>query len=217
MISLQEQSRSASPRKKARHHLACAPPARRRQAERSDALPLQQVTHYYFRGCSYYTPQDSDPFYGNIFFRQLTDITTGEDVPNMGADTRSPFWFPRQAIYHGRSAAHVAAVASQAQRAAVFRALESMFRSNRIAFRSSRESGDPETERGFSGFRCSLSPKGTGMSGTCLGAGAASSPFAVLCGDAPIAISLHQDGRIAPALPASASIARCRTARKLPA
>ena len=62
---------------------------------------FSQVTHYYFRGCCYYTPQDSDPFYGNIFFRQLTDIATGEDVPNMVSGHKVPFWFLGQAIYHG--------------------------------------------------------------------------------------------------------------------
>jgi hypothetical protein len=62
---------------------------------------FSQVTHYYFRDCSYYTPQDSDPFYGNIFFRQLTDIATGDPVPNMVSGRKVPFWFLAQAIYHG--------------------------------------------------------------------------------------------------------------------
>ena len=62
---------------------------------------FSQVTHYYFKGCSYYTPQHSDPFYGNIFFRQLTDVTTGAPVPNMVSGREVPFWFLSQAIYHG--------------------------------------------------------------------------------------------------------------------
>jgi hypothetical protein len=62
---------------------------------------FSQVTHYYFAGCSYYTPQYSDPFYGNIFFRQLTDVATGEPVPNMVSGHKVPFWFLAQAIYHG--------------------------------------------------------------------------------------------------------------------
>ena len=62
---------------------------------------FSQVTHYYFRDCAYYTPQYSDPFYGNIFFRQLTDIATGEPVPNMVSGRDVPFWFLAQAIYHG--------------------------------------------------------------------------------------------------------------------
>ncbi len=42
-----------------------------------------QVTHYYFEGCSYYSPMLSDPFYGRIFFRLHRNIATGEWVPNM--------------------------------------------------------------------------------------------------------------------------------------
>jgi hypothetical protein len=41
-----------------------------------------QVTHYYFDGCAYYTPMWSDPFYGNIVFRELPNIVTGEVVKN---------------------------------------------------------------------------------------------------------------------------------------
>jgi hypothetical protein len=44
-----------------------------------------QVTHYYFEGCAYYTPMHSDPFYGNIKFRELTDMMTGETVKNQYA------------------------------------------------------------------------------------------------------------------------------------
>lgn len=42
-----------------------------------------QVTHYFFEGCSYYTPSLSDPFYGRIFFRLHRNIATGEWMPNM--------------------------------------------------------------------------------------------------------------------------------------
>lgn len=42
-----------------------------------------QVTHYYFKGCSYYTPLGSVPFLGKIYHRQITDIRTGQVVPNM--------------------------------------------------------------------------------------------------------------------------------------
>jgi hypothetical protein len=41
-----------------------------------------QVTHYYFEGCTYYTPLGSEPFLGAIHFRNITDITTGKPVPN---------------------------------------------------------------------------------------------------------------------------------------
>jgi hypothetical protein len=49
-----------------------------------------QVTHYYFDGCSYYTPMDSDPFYGGIFFRRPRDIGTGKVMPNIYSGRRVP-------------------------------------------------------------------------------------------------------------------------------
>ncbi len=42
-----------------------------------------QVTHYYFEGCSYYTPLGSVPFLGPIQFREIVDVSTGKHVPNM--------------------------------------------------------------------------------------------------------------------------------------
>jgi len=62
---------------------------------------FSQVTHYYFKDCAYYTPQYSDPFYGNIFFRQMTDIATGEAIPNTVSGRKVPYWFLAQALYHG--------------------------------------------------------------------------------------------------------------------
>ena len=51
--------------------------------QRSPALTRwSQVTHYYFEDCAYYTPMQSDPAYGRIAFRELTDIATGKQVPN---------------------------------------------------------------------------------------------------------------------------------------
>jgi hypothetical protein len=41
-----------------------------------------QVTHYYFEDCAYFTPMNSDPIFGRIAFRDVTDITTGKLVPN---------------------------------------------------------------------------------------------------------------------------------------
>lgn len=41
-----------------------------------------QVTHYYFEDCAYYTPMLSDPFFGNIEFREVKNVVTGETVPN---------------------------------------------------------------------------------------------------------------------------------------
>jgi hypothetical protein len=62
---------------------------------------FSQVTHYYFEGCSYYTPLYSDPFYGNIFFREMSDIATGKAIPNMVSGHNVPQWFIAQAKYHG--------------------------------------------------------------------------------------------------------------------
>ncbi|MDR3564482.1 MAG: phytanoyl-CoA dioxygenase family protein [Negativicutes bacterium] len=42
-----------------------------------------QVTHYYFEGCSYYTPMESDPALGNIYFRTPSNILEGDDVKNV--------------------------------------------------------------------------------------------------------------------------------------
>jgi hypothetical protein len=42
-----------------------------------------QVTHYYFQGCSYYTPLGSVPFLGKIHHREIIDIRSGEVVPNV--------------------------------------------------------------------------------------------------------------------------------------
>jgi hypothetical protein len=45
-----------------------------------------QVTHYYFENCAYYTPAFSDPLVGNLDLRDITDITTGEPMPNLYVD-----------------------------------------------------------------------------------------------------------------------------------
>lgn len=42
-----------------------------------------QVTHYYFENCAYYTPLNSDIPYGNVCYRHIVDIATGEQVPNL--------------------------------------------------------------------------------------------------------------------------------------
>jgi len=52
-----------------------------------------QVTHYYFDGCSYFTPILSDPFYGRIYFRRHRDIATGEWMPNVYSGRRVPSSF----------------------------------------------------------------------------------------------------------------------------
>lgn len=47
-----------------------------------DRTRWSQVTHYYFEGCAYYTPFFSDPFHGNILFRQPVDIRTDTPMRN---------------------------------------------------------------------------------------------------------------------------------------
>lgn len=49
---------------------------------RSDLTRWSQVTHYYFEGCSYFTPMHSDPMYGHTLFRQPASIITGESIKN---------------------------------------------------------------------------------------------------------------------------------------
>lgn len=48
----------------------------------SDATRWSQVTHYYFEDCVYLTPMLSDTLAGNIYLREMTDISTGKPVPN---------------------------------------------------------------------------------------------------------------------------------------
>ena len=52
-----------------------------------------QVTHYYFDDCAYYTPMHSDPFFGKIAFRKITDAMTRRRVPNryVGRDIPASF------------------------------------------------------------------------------------------------------------------------------
>jgi hypothetical protein len=53
------------------------------EAIRNPALTrLSQVTHYFFKGCMYYTPGSSDRYLGNYYTRHLTNIQTGELIPN---------------------------------------------------------------------------------------------------------------------------------------
>jgi hypothetical protein len=46
-----------------------------------------QVTHYFFENCCYITPVQSDIFIGKLALRSLTNIATGEAVPNIYIDT----------------------------------------------------------------------------------------------------------------------------------
>jgi len=46
-----------------------------------DATRWSQVTHYYFDGCSYFTPVRSHPMKRRFAFRKPIDIATGEEAP----------------------------------------------------------------------------------------------------------------------------------------
>jgi hypothetical protein len=47
-----------------------------------DRTRWSQVTHYFFEDCTYLTPLASDAAYGQIHYRQVQNILTGENVPN---------------------------------------------------------------------------------------------------------------------------------------
>jgi hypothetical protein len=47
-----------------------------------------QVTHYFFENCCYITPMHSDVPVGKLKVRDLTDVVTGEKVPNIYIDTK---------------------------------------------------------------------------------------------------------------------------------
>ena len=51
-----------------------------------DRTRWSQVTHYYFENCVYFTPMHSDVLIGELCLRELTDISTGERVPNIYVD-----------------------------------------------------------------------------------------------------------------------------------
>lgn len=45
------------------------------------ATRMSQVTHYFFEGCSNFSPVESDLRRGAIRFRQVVDVSTGETLP----------------------------------------------------------------------------------------------------------------------------------------
>jgi ectoine hydroxylase-related dioxygenase (phytanoyl-CoA dioxygenase family) len=57
---------------------------------------LSQVTHYHFAGCMYYAPLLSDPGIGRLFTRNLTDIGTGQPIPQFynGHAVKNPGEWP---------------------------------------------------------------------------------------------------------------------------
>jgi hypothetical protein len=57
---------------------------------------LSQVTHYHFHGCMYFAPLLSDPGLGLLHVRNLTDIITGEPIPQFynGIPVENPGEWP---------------------------------------------------------------------------------------------------------------------------
>jgi hypothetical protein len=52
-----------------------------------------QVTHYYFTGCSYFTPVESDPVYGSVRFREPINVMTGQTMRNEYVGRKVPYEF----------------------------------------------------------------------------------------------------------------------------
>ena len=52
-----------------------------------------QVTHYFFEGCAYTSPVANDVYQGQIKYRKITNVATGDIVPNIisGAQVREGF------------------------------------------------------------------------------------------------------------------------------
>lgn len=70
-----------------------------------------QVTHYFFEDCVYYTPALSDEPLGRLALRQVVDVATGSQVPNvyLGEEVRPP-QTPRKrgwGLFHNRSASEL--------------------------------------------------------------------------------------------------------------
>lgn len=63
-----------------------------------DSTRLSQVTHYYFDGCSYYTPLRSDLARGKVFFRQITNVATGRLEPARVHGQRVPIPLTSRAV-----------------------------------------------------------------------------------------------------------------------
>lgn len=55
-----------------------------------DLTRWSQVSHYFFENCSYYTPMQSDPFFGKIAFRQIQNIETGQFMQHQYAGFQIP-------------------------------------------------------------------------------------------------------------------------------
>ncbi|EPJ8754228.1 phytanoyl-CoA dioxygenase family protein [Pseudomonas juntendi] len=61
-----------------------------------------QVTHYYFENCSYYSPLSSDPFYGTINFKNVTNLITQKRTENLYCGHTIPKEFVDAVRYKGK-------------------------------------------------------------------------------------------------------------------
>ena len=66
---------------------------------------ISQVTHYYFEGCSYYTPLRSDLARGKIFFRRIVNVSTGQLEPAKVDGKRVPIPVLSRAVTAQRAVA----------------------------------------------------------------------------------------------------------------
>lgn len=57
------------------------------------ATRWSQVTHYFFEECAWYTPLFSDPIYGQVHFRRLVNIQTGQPMQQRYAGVDIPETF----------------------------------------------------------------------------------------------------------------------------
>ncbi|MFN3737490.1 phytanoyl-CoA dioxygenase family protein [Hydrogenophaga sp.] len=65
-----------------------------------DRTRWSMVTHYFFEGCAYTTPMANDPYHGEIYFRDVTDVATGERMPNVVSGKAVAASFQAQSMPH---------------------------------------------------------------------------------------------------------------------
>lgn len=55
-----------------------------------DRTRHSQVTHYYFEGCTYYVPVNSEQIMGEVYYHKFRNVATGEPMVNMSDDRAVP-------------------------------------------------------------------------------------------------------------------------------
>jgi len=72
------------PLKKGQAVIWCANLLHGGSAQRDRSLTRHsQVTHYYFEGCTYYVPVNSEPALGDMYFHKFHNVANGEPMVNM--------------------------------------------------------------------------------------------------------------------------------------